>query len=259
MPLAKIQRWFGGAVVSVLLGAILASVAESGGPAAWQDRSATLTIRSYGGEDQVRERTAEIQEKLDAEGAISLLMELSSPSDVHGTRILEIPSAEGEAGAWVWSPGTRRVRRMTREIGTESSFYGTEMTYRDAQILDVLPRLANKAEVKVVGEEKLDGQLDTVVLDVVLAGTSRDGHYRVWVSQEDRSIRRIDVGEKEGVVDRRILVTSLERLGDRPTPTKIEVISPSSGDRVVLERSAVRYDTDIPERTFSMANLSRGR
>lgn len=240
--------------------ALLASSAKMTEPAGWSDRRALLTIESYAHGDEMRERRVELKESLGEDLEVAALTEFLGPADVLGLRVLDHWGPDRHGDVYVWTPATRRFQKVPSGQSDDTPGYGNEPGYRDAQLLDVLPRMAADVEVEVVHEETIDGA-PTAVLDVDV-GERRwpmGRRFRVWVSTADGLLRRIEARAADGTVSRRVTVLAWAPADGRTTATRVAVETPAAERKTVFVRSEVEYDRGIPARAFSLRDLSKGR
>lgn len=239
---------------------LLASSAKMKAAAGWSDRRFVMTIETFANDDKVRERRVEVKESLGEDLKVSSLSEFLGPADVLGLRILDIWKADDAGDAWVWAPQTRRFQRIAAGQSDDAPAYGNEPSYRDAQLLDLLPRMAEDVEAEVVDEVKIDG-VDMAVIDVDVGDREWPfgQRFRVWISTDDDAIRKIEALAPGGSVSRRVTVDRYQEVDGRQAATKVTVENPSSKRSTTFVRSGIEFDRGIPERTFSLRDLSKGR
>lgn len=239
---------------------LLAASAKMNAPAGWSDRRAILTVETFANDDQVRERRMEVKEALGEDLKVSSLSEFLGPADVLGLRILDIWAADDGGDAWVWAPQTRRFQRVASGQSDDAAAYDNEPRYRDAQLLDLLPRMAEDVEAEVVDEVKVDGT-DMAVIDVDVG--DREWPFgrklRVWVSTDDQVIRKLEMRGVGGSVSRRVTVEKYDEVDGRTAATRVTVESPAAKRSTTFERTGIEFDRGIPARTFSLRDLSKGR
>lgn len=238
---------------------LLGSSAKAKEPAGWSDRRAVLVIESFGDGDKMRERRAETKELLGEDLKLSALSEFLGPADFRGLRVLDVWGAEEPGSVHVWAPGTDRFHRVPSGQSDDKPGHENEPSYRDAQLLDLLPRMVEELEsVEVVDEEVVDGT-NMAVLDVDVG--DRDWpmgqRFRVWISTDDGLLRKIET-VKAGGVARRVSVLEYTEADGRVTATRVAVETFASKRKTIFERRDVEYDRGIPERTFSLRDLSKG-
>lgn len=240
---------------------LLAASAKMNAPAGWSDRRAIMTIETFANDDKVRERRVEVKESLGEDLKISSLSEFLGPADVLGLRILDIWGAEEEGEAWVWAPQTRRFQKIAAGQSDDAPAYQNEPSYRDAQLLDLLPRMAEDVEAEVADEVKVDGR-DMVVFDVDTGEDREWSHgrkFRVWVAADDQAIQKIESLAVGGSVARRVKVDRYQDIEGRKTAIQVTVENPTSKRTTTFVRTGIELDQGIPERTFSLRDLSKGR
>lgn len=240
--------------------ALLGASAKPGGPAGWSDRTSVVVMESFADGDKVRERRAEVKEAIDEEGKVSTLAEYLGPADVLGLRILDLWGANDEGDAWAWSPATRRSQRIAAGQSDDAPAYGNEPSYRDAQLLELLPRMAADVDVTVVDEEQILGT-NVAVLDVDVGDREWPfgRRFRVWIGTDTERLQKVEALGDDGVVRRVVTVDAYEDVGGRPVPVRVAIENPQSGRSTAIGRSAVEIAPGLPGRTFSLRDLSKGR
>lgn len=240
--------------------ALLAGSAKMSGPAGWSDRKSVMTVETFANDDKVRERRVEAKEALGEDLKISSLTEFLGPADVLGLRVLDVWGAEEEGDAWVWAPQTRKFQKIATGQSDDAPAYGNEPSYRDAQLLDLLPRMAEDVTAEVVGEETKDGvELAVVDVDVGEREWPHGRRFRVWIGLDDERIHKLEARGKGATVHRRVTVLEWGEADERPIASKVEIANPSSERSTIFVRRDVEYDRGIPPRTFSLRDLSKGR
>ena len=240
--------------------ALLAAAAKPDGSAGWSDRISVVVMESFADGDKVRERRAEVKEAMDEEGTVSSLAEYLGPADVLGLRILDLWGTDEEGDAWAWSPATRRSQRIAAGQSDDAPAYGNEPSYRDAQLLELLPRMASDVEVTVVDEERVLGS-NVAVLDVDVGDREWPfgRRFRVWIGTDTERVRKVEALGADGDVRRVLNVDAYEVVDGRPVPVRVTIENPLSGRSTKIGRSGVRVDPGLPGRTFSLRDLSKGR
>ena len=100
----------------------------------WHDRVLETTMESYTKDALERSRDATVTEQTDPRGEHRTFMQFTSPSDVTGTLFLHLSPRNEKDQQWVWTPGTRKARRLA-DAARDENFMGTDLSYRDLELI----------------------------------------------------------------------------------------------------------------------------
>jgi hypothetical protein len=199
------------------------------------------------GQKRVRELTIH---GADRDGLRKTLIRFTSPADINGTGFLSIEDGQGNTEQFLYLPALDRTRRIV--AGQKArSFANTDFTYEDMERQPV-----DDSEHVIVGEETLDGVLCWILESRPKPGTeSQYSLVRGWVAQDMHIPLRVDffVGGNEPV--KRYSVLKLENVQDIWTETKVSMKDLQSGHQTILETKEIRYNTGIPDSTFTTQAL----
>lgn len=243
--------------VAALTGREVVDTAQQrNGFTAWRDRKTTATMETYDRETLARVREVEIVEQTEPRGEHRTFMDFTAPADVKGSRFLHLSPRGGKDQQWLWTPGTRKVRRMA-EAQRDENFFGTDLSYRDIELLVRIQQWTDD-EVKATlesAEEAVDGVASHVVELVPRNEEFPYSRYRLWFGRDDYLLRRVEVFDEHGALYKRVQLRRFERVQNYATPMEQDVASVPHKTRTVYKLRDVRYDTGVPEDLFSVSNL----
>jgi hypothetical protein len=153
-------------------------------------------------------------------------------------------------------PEYRKVRRITART-LSGSLFGTDLSYED---VEELQRVADHAKVERLPDGNLDGR-PTYVLVGYPAADSGSSYQRV-VSHFDREtcvLRRAELfgaGETP-VKEIDVPFADVKQEGGRWIPRKVKVVDRESNSETTLTVKRIELDVELPERTFTEAELMR--
>jgi hypothetical protein len=224
----------------------------------WRDRTLDSTMESYTTSLQ-RTRELTVTEQTEPRGTHRTFMEFTGPADVTGTLFLHL-SPRGEADQqWLWSPNTRRARRLA-DASRDENFFGTDLSYRDLELIVRIQQWDDTDSTATLDpEEQLDGKPCHVVKLVPRNNEFPYSSYRLWFGTGDFLLWQVDVYDLENRLFKRVRLSRYERIQDYATAQESEVVNVLHNTRTVFKTRNVRYDTDVSEDTFSVANVQRGR
>jgi hypothetical protein len=236
---------------------IIDTAQQRNGFSTWKDRTASAKMETYDKGNLVRTRELDVTEQTDPRGEHRTFLRFISPADVQNTRFLH-PSPRGDKDQqWLWAPGTRRTRRLG-DAQRDENFFGTDLSYRDLELL-VRIQQWNDAEstATVVGEETIDGKACHVVELVPKNEEFPYSKYRLWFDTQDSLLWRVDVYEDDTVL-KRVSPTRYEKVAGYQTAMEADVANLPANTRTVFTMRNVRYDAGVGDGVFSVSNLDKG-
>ena len=231
----------------------------------WRDRKSVVTLEGFDSEVGQVTRTAEIYEQTDPRGEHRTLMEFLSPDDFKGTRYLHVSPRGARQEWWMWTPATRRVRKLG---GTypgrqrDEIFVMSDLSYSD---LVVLARVLQWSEAE--GTATLEGNEpcgETLCDRVVLVPAKGNdefpcARYRLWFSRDDRLLRKAELYDPENRLMKTVACVGHFASGRYMTPRSCVIEHVKTRTRSVITVKEVAYDTGLPDDLFTIAHLSEGR
>ena len=229
---------------------------QKNGFSTWKDRTLTATMTTYSGDSKTRTRDMEISEQTDPRGEHRTFITFISPADVQGTRFLHLSPRGASDQQWLYTPGTRRSRRLG-EAQREENFFGADLSYRDLELL-VRIQQWNDAEstATLENDETVDGHPAHVVLLVPKNEEFPSyGKYKLWFGVDDGLLWRAEIFDTDGALFKRVTPRKYERIGAYATAMEADVETVPNHTRTVFAFRQVAYDGGVSEGTFTVANL----
>ncbi|MBX2800217.1 MAG: outer membrane lipoprotein-sorting protein [Myxococcales bacterium] len=206
-----------------------------------------MTIVSKSGSERIRE--LELRSRRSSTGTTSSYMEVKSPSDLAGTKLLMIDHTDADDEQMSYLPVYNRVNRISGS-SRKGYFIGSDFTYEDLDIREA-------AE----GTHSLVQTTDDVwVIETVPADSAQYSKVRAHITKADLVARKIEFFDRKGehtktleveqtrVVDGVTLPISTKMSNlDRKTHTKLEVLS----------HELNVDETKLPAETFTPEYLER--
>jgi len=127
-------------------------------------------------------------------------MEFTGPSDVTGTLFLHLSPRGDTDQQWLWTPATRRARRLA-DAQRDENFMGTDLSYRDLELI-VRIQQWNDAEstATLLPEETLDGKACQVVELMPKNQEFSYSKYRLWFGKDDALLEQVEVYDADAKV-----------------------------------------------------------
>jgi outer membrane lipoprotein-sorting protein len=227
----------------------------------WRDRTQSAQMQSYAGDTLARERTFDVAEQTDPHGDHKTFLHFTGPTDVQGATFLHLSPRRERDQQWLWTPGTRRARRLA-EAQQDENFFGSDLSYRDLELIVRIQQWTDAdSTATLLREEVVDGKPCHVV--ELLPGNDEFPYsrYRLWFDAADLLLWRVDVYDANDreQVRKRITLRGYERVQGFATAMEAEVRNVPADTRTRMQLRDVRYDRGVSEDTFTLANLSRGQ
>jgi len=229
------------------------------GFSSWHDRTCSATLEHYDGNTLGRTRDIDITEQNDPGGDQRSLTEFTGPSDVKGTLFLHLSPRGTSDQQWLWTPATRRVRRLA-DTQQDDSFFGSDLTYRDLELLVRIQQWTDDEAIATLGgEEDVEGRNCHVVELVPRNREFPYSRYRLWFAVADSLLWQVDVYDPDGKALKRVRILRHERIGQYTTLMETDVANLPAGTHTRFTLRDVRYDRGVPEGLFSVSTLAKGR
>jgi len=225
----------------------------------WHDRTSSGTMETWNKDVLARTRELEISEANDPRRSQRSLTEFTGPTDMKGTLFLHLSPRGEQDEQWIWTPATRRARRLADARG-DDSFFGSDLTYRDLELLVRVQQWNDdEATASLVRDEELDGKRANVIELVPRNTEFPYTRYRLWFGIADLLLWRLDVYDTDERVVKRVTVIRHQRIQGYTTLMEMVVANVPAETHTVFSMHDVRYDQGIPEEVFRVVNLSKGR
>lgn len=236
---------------------IIDTAQKKNGLTNWKDRRLEATMRAYEGDTIARTREIEVVEQTDPRGEHRTLINFTSPADIQGSEFLHL-SPRGERDTqWLWTREMRRARRIS-EAQQDENFFGTDLSYRDLELLVRIQQWTDaEATATLEGEETIDGRACHIVALDPKNPEFPWGRYRLWFGKDDSLPWRLDVHDKGGKVVKRVLLAKYERVQEHATPVEVTIANVADNTKTVMSQREIRYDTDVGDDIFTVSALGK--
>jgi hypothetical protein len=242
---------------------IIAQAQARNGFTTWKDRKASVILETFeagGG----RRREAEVVEQTDPHGAHRTRIDFTDTSDDVATRLLHV-SPRGEPDTfWLWSPATRRVRRLGGNAAgsahRDEIFTGTDMSYRDLELIVRIQQWDEAAATATLeGEEPAGGiPCHRIRLTPTRPNEFPLTRYRLWYGRDDLLLYQVDLYRDDEALER-VSCADYFATGRFMTPRRCEIRHLKTGVRAVVTFKEAAYDTGVADEVFSPTHLEEAR
>lgn len=184
-----------------------------------------------------------------ARGDKEAFSEYLSPAREKGTKMLKLDDK-----LWIYSPSSDRTIQISGHL-LRQSMMGSDISYEDMmeerKLLDIY-------NVKVIGEEKIDGK-ETWVLE--LTAKAPDTTYqkmKIWVDKQYYVPLKEDLFAKSGQLLKTIHFSDIQKVSGRYYPMKMnykDVLKDGKGTSFIVTK--LECDVTIPEQVFNKSSLKK--
>ncbi|HXH98495.1 MAG TPA: outer membrane lipoprotein-sorting protein [Gaiellaceae bacterium] len=224
----------------------------------WVDRRQTLKFRIVDRHGGVRTRDLELAEKRYPDDERKAIVFFLSPPEVKGTSFLAFTHKGKPADQWLYLPELERVRQITANTRTQS-FVGTDLTYRD---LDILTEMASWTEADATSSLRGEETVDGVPCHVIDLAPKRDdiGYAKIvlWLGRDDLVPRRLEFFGDEPEAAKRIEQRDIRNVGAIPVAydTKVETLAAGSSTEITVVDT--KFNQNLSDDAFSQRALEQG-
>jgi hypothetical protein len=234
------------------------------GFATWRDRRSVVTIEGFDESNHVR-REAEVYEQTDPRGEHRALMEYRSPADFKGTRYLVVSPRRTRQEWWMWTPGTRRVRKLGGTypgLQRDEIFFMSDLSYSDLGLLVRIQQWTDaEGTARLEGDEAC-GENTCDRVRIVPAPDNEEfpcASYRLWFTRDDRLLQRAELYNPRDQLMKSITCGGYFASGRFMTAHSCEIEHVKTKTRSVITVQEVAYNTGLTDDLFTIAHLSEGR
>ena len=185
-----------------------------------------------------------------AEGEERSFLEFTSPPRDAGSRFLRVDDK-----MWIYLPrAARSVRIQGRML--EQGLMGSDFSYGDAS---ENPSMVDDYDAEIEREEPFEGRPTYVLF---LTGKRSGLAYpqrRIWVDAERWVPLKEERFARSGKLLKTAVLSDVRQIAGRWYPFQMDLDNALQADtRTSLRFLELEFDTDIPERVFSLRTLERG-
>jgi outer membrane lipoprotein-sorting protein len=235
---------------------VIETAQKKNGFSTWKDRTSTTTMTTYSGGTITRARDMDINEQTDPRGEHRTFMDFTGPADVQGTRFLHLSPRGAADQQWLFTPTTRRVRRLG-EAQRDENFFGADLSYRD---LELLVRIQQWNDEESTATLEKDETIDGHACHVVLLVPKNDefphySKYRLWFATDDSLLWRVEIFDTDGKLYKRVTPRTYARIGEYATAMESDIETVPNDTRTHFAFRSVKYDTGVSAGMFQVSNL----
>jgi outer membrane lipoprotein-sorting protein len=239
---------------------VIDNAQKKNGLTTWKDRTMDMVMTSFDKSSAQRAREATVTEQTDPRGEHRTFMEFTGPADVTGTLFLHLSPRGDTDQQWLWTPATRRARRLP-DAARDENFMGTDLSYRDLElIVRVQQWNDDESTATLLPEaEDVDGH-DCHVVELV--PKNKEFHYsryKLWFGKDDLLLWRVEVFDREGQSFKRVAFRDYQRVQNYATAHDAVAKNVQYETHTTFKVVRVKYDSDVPDDLFNVASVQKGR
>lgn len=225
----------------------------------WEDRTQKLTFTITDRRGGVRTRELELREKRYPGDERKSIVFFSTPPEVAGTAFLAFTHKGKPADQWLYLPELQRVRQITANARTQS-FVGTDLTYRD---LDILTEMTAWTEADAASSLRGEETVDGVACHVIDQTPKREdiGYAKIalWLGKADLVPRKLEFfGDDPAVPQKRIHQSDVRAVGAIPVAYRTRVETPAAGSATDVVVAETRFNQQLADDVFTQRALEQG-
>jgi len=237
---------------------VVETAQRKNGFSTWHDRILETTMESYTAANLDRTRDATVTEQTDPRGEHRTFMQFTAPADVVGTLFLHLSPRNEKDQQWVWTPVTRKARRLA-DASRDENFMGTDLSYRDLELIVRIQQWNDEESTATLEPDAdVDGKPCHVVTLVPKNKEFSYSRYRLWFGTADSLLWQVEVFDEDGKLFKRVRMGSYERVQDYATAREWEVANVPYGTHTAFKIRNVRYNSGVPDDIFSVSNVQKG-
>ena len=205
-----------------------------------------MTIVSKSGSERVRD--LELRSRREGE-TVSSYIEIQSPSDVAGTKMLMIDHPAQTDEQLLYMPAYKRVNRISGS-GRKGAFVGSDFTFEDMEI-----RQAAEGEHTLV-----ESRDDVWVIDTDPTDSVQYSKIRSHISKADHLAHKVEFFDTKGEALKVLDVGKTVKDGAVTIPVQSTMSNVQKGTKTVLEITAHKLNVsseELPAETFTASFLER--
>jgi outer membrane lipoprotein-sorting protein len=235
---------------------VITSAQEKNGFSTWRDRTLLSHMQTFAGDAMTRDRDFEVNEQTDPRGEHRTLIRFTGPADVQGTRFLHLSPRGGSDQQWIYTPTTRRVRRLA-EAQRDENFFGADLSYRD---LELLVRIQQWNDDESTATLDPDATVEGHTCHVVTLVPKNEefplySKFILSFGVDDALLWRVDLFDTDGKLFKRVKPRKYARVGKYATAMEAEIETVPSNTHTLLDFKDVKYDVGLPDAGFAVSVL----
>jgi outer membrane lipoprotein-sorting protein len=224
----------------------------------WDDRHQRVVFLIHDRRGGERSRDLELSEKRYPGDERKTIVFFLSPPEVKGTGFLAFDHKGKPADQWLYLPELEKVRQITSNTRTQS-FVGTDLTYRDLDILTEMPSWTeDDAASSLRGDESVDG-VPCYLID--LAPKRDDIGYKkvaLWLGRDDLVPRKLEFFEDGTDPAKRIIQSDIRNVGKIPVAYVTKVTTLAAGSSTDITVSDTQFNQKLGDDVFTQRALEQG-
>jgi Outer membrane lipoprotein-sorting protein len=237
---------------------VITSAQEKNGFSTWRDRTLASHMQTFSGDSMTRDRDFNVSEQTDPRGEHRTLIHFTGPADVQGTRFLHLSPRGAGDQQWIYTPTTRRVRRLA-EAQRDENFFGADLSYRDLELLVRIQQWNDDESMATLGPDATVGGHACRIVTLVPKNDEFPMYskYTLSFGSDDGLLWGVELFDTDGKLFKRVMPRNYERIGKYATAMEAEIETVPNRTKTVLAFKDVKYDVGLPDSGFAVSVLDR--
>ncbi len=219
--------------------------------------SQRLTLKLFNGTELVNTTQAELFWKKAEDGKSRVLVRMTSPPDRAGIAVLAIERTEGDPDLAVYSPESRKARKVAGRT-IDASMFGTDFSYEDFAYFQ---GVAGGSKITRLADENVEGATNYVLEALPGADGSKYSRIVSYINREQCVLTKIDFFAKNGTLlkDLQLPREDVQQIGTRWVPKRAILNDHKHDSRTEVVIDDIKIDPELSETLFSMTKFGAGR
>jgi hypothetical protein len=238
---------------------VIEQAQQKHGFSTWRDRAQSALMQTYDGDTLARERSFDVAEQTDPQGAHKTFLRFTGPADVQGATFLHLSPRGERDQQWLWTPASRKVRRLA-EAQQDENFFGSDLSYRDLELIVRIQQWTDAdSTATLLGEEAVAGRASHLVELIPGNDEFPYSRYRLWFDTSDLLLWQVEVydAKDRDKLLKRVTLRDYDRVEGFATAREADVRNVPADTHTRMLIRDVRYNRGVGEDTFTLGNLSR--
>lgn len=213
-----------------------------------------ITLLSKKGNPLVREFTLKELGKSATTKLSKTWLDITSPPDLNGTKILSFETNTKTNDQWVYLPALHSTKRIMGDQKS-SRFLGSEFSYEDLS-----PTHYSTAKLVFIRNEtcKFSPEKNCFVIEAQPTKESQYSKLEFWINAETYLVEKINYTNHKGVLAKTATLEDYRSVSDKTwRPFKITMTDLTSSNSTLLQFDNIRQQSTLSDDDFMVQKLGR--
>jgi len=216
-----------------------------------------ITLKLFDGETLLNTSAADLFWKRGEDQKSKAIMRMTAPPDRAGIAVLAIERGGEDPDLAVYSPETRKARRVAGRT-IDASMFGTDFSYEDFAYFQ---GMATDSRVTRLADQDIDGRGNYVVEILPASEGTKYSKVVSYVDREQCMLTKIDFFAKNGTLLKDLSVPrdAVKQIGERWIPHRVILNDHKRNSRTELTVDEIAIDPELSDNLFSATRFGAGK